>query len=175
MFVHRMLGANASPVKNERTMAPETKLRTASQRVGWIVLAIIVAVGFYIVALSNNVYQGTSPANLATRLFGESAEHYGRPFGISLHIALRKIYSIVAFTIVGWTAQRALPPASQPRVRMTILVAGYSAAIEFGQWLEGSAEGMGWHTFDVICGGIGGYLAIIVDTFIGIGGSKGIL
>ncbi len=136
------------------------------QRIGWIVLAILVAVAFFIVALSADVYEGTSPAHLASRLFGDGGARLGRPFGISLHIVLRKFYSVVAFAIVGWTAQRALPPSSRPALRMTLLVACYSAAIEYGQWRAGSTEGLGWNTFDVACGALGGYLAIAADGFI---------
>jgi hypothetical protein len=136
------------------------------QRLGWIVLATLVAVAFFIVALSEDVYHDTSPAHLAARLFGDTGSRFGRPFGISLHILVRKFYSVVAFAIVGWTAQRALPPSSKPALRMTILVALYSAAIEYGQWLEGSTEGLRWNTVDVACGALGGYLAIRVGRLV---------
>jgi hypothetical protein len=136
------------------------------QRLGWIVLAILVAVTFFIVALSADVYEDTSPAHLATRLFGGGSERFGRPFGISLHVVVRKFYSVVAFAIVGWTAQRALPASARPATRMTLLVGLYSAAIEYGQWREVSTEGLGWNAFDVACGALGGYLAIAVDTLV---------
>jgi len=136
------------------------------QRLGWIVLATLVAVVFFIVALNADVYEGTSPAHLASRLFGDEGARIGRPFGISLHIVLRKFYSVVAFAIVGWTAQRALPTSSRPVLRMTLLVGLYSAAIEYGQWRAGSTEGLGWNAFDVACGALGGYLAIAVDRII---------
>jgi len=136
------------------------------QHLGWIVLATLVAVAFFVIALRADVYEDTSPAHLATRLFGGSMSRFGRPFGISLHIIVRKLYSVAAFAIVGWTAQRALPPASRPALRMTLLVGLYSAAIEYGQWREGSTEGLGWNTFDVACGAVGGYLAIALDTLL---------
>jgi hypothetical protein len=49
---------------------------------------------------------------------------------------------------------------------MTILVALYSAAIEYGQWLEGSTEGLRWNAVDVACGALGGYLAIRVGRLV---------
>jgi len=130
---------------------------------GRIVLAILVATAFFIVALRADVYEGTSPPHLAARLFGETGARMGRPLGLSLHIVIRKLYSVVAFAIVGWTAQRALPPSSRPALRMTLLVALYSAAIEYGQWREGSTEGLRWNAFDVACGALGGFLAIAGD------------
>jgi hypothetical protein len=138
----------------------------ATKRAFWIVAALVVATVFFIVALSADVYEDTSPAHLASRLFGGGTARFGRPFGISLHIVVRKFYSVVAFAIVGWTAQRALPPSARPALRMTLLVGLYSAAIEYGQWREGSTEGLRWNAFDVACGALGGYLAIVVDRII---------
>jgi len=140
--------------------------RGTIERVGWIAIAIVVAAGFFLTALSDDVYRETSPTHVATRLFGGLANQVSNPYGISLHIVLRKIYSVVAFAIVGWTAERALPASTRPQLRMTILVAVYSAAIEYCQWRDGSAEGPGWETFDTLCGALGGYLAITIDAFV---------
>jgi hypothetical protein len=137
-----------------------------THRIAWSVAAIVAAAGFFALALNWEVYRETSPPHLAADVLGQSAMAAGRPFGISLHIALRKLYSIVAFAIVGATAQQALPGASRPTLRMMLLVAAYSGAIEAAQWRAGSSEGLAWNAVDVACGAAGGYLAIVVDGLI---------
>ncbi len=89
-------------------------------------------------AISNEVYDLTSPPAL------------------SWHVALRKAYSIVAFAVVGFTAERALRPSGAAVLRGAMLVALYSAAIEVAQALRGSHEGLLWNGIDVACGAAGG-------------------
>jgi hypothetical protein len=95
-------------------------------------------------------------------IFGSWTAGVPHPFGLSLHVALRKFYSIIAFAIVGLLAEQALPRSHRPVLRMTLLIALYSAAIEYAQWRNGSTEGLGWNAFDVACGAVGGWLAIAV-------------
>jgi hypothetical protein len=71
-------------------------------------------------------------------------------------VALRKAYSIAAFAVVGFTAERALRPNGRAVLRGAAIVALYSAAIEVAQALHGSHEGLIWNGIDVLCGAVGG-------------------
>jgi len=122
-------------------------------------LAIAVAAFFFSLALSAEAYRATSPPHVAAIIFGSQAARLGDPYGISLHIVLRKLYSIVAFAIVGFTAELALPRSPRPALRMALLIAAYSAAIEAGQFLRGSTEGPWWNAADIFCGAAGGWIA----------------
>lgn len=111
----------------------------------WSWAAVIAATLLYLVALSHEVYTVTSPA------------------GLSWHVLLRKGYSIVAFALVGYLAGRA---ALEWRRRatgpgLTLAVALYSAAIEVGQAIHGSHEGLMSNAFDVFCGAVGGWLGFL--------------
>jgi len=112
----------------------------------WTLAAIAVAAFFFTIAISNAVYEATSPSWL------------------SWHVVLRKGYSIVAFTIVGYLFRRALAENGKPSPALTLIagVALYSAGIEVAQFLHGSKEGLGWNAFDTACGGVGGGLAALV-------------
>jgi hypothetical protein len=124
-----------------------------------IALALAVATGFFFLALSGEAYHETSPPHLAATVFGSGVGRVGAPFGISLHVVLRKLYSIAAFTLVGLTAELALPRSRRAALRMALLVAAYSAAIEYAQYLKGSLEGPIWNAIDIACGAIGGWIA----------------
>jgi hypothetical protein len=102
-------------------------------------IAALLAVVLFVAAISNEVYEATSPAWL------------------SWHVLLRKAYSIVAF---GTLAALAAPlwPDRRAVWRLPVLLAVYSAAIELGQWLHGGREGLGYNAFDVGCGAAGGLL-----------------
>jgi hypothetical protein len=128
-------------------------------RIARIALALVVAAGFFLLALSGEAYHETSPAHVAATIFGSGAGRFGDPFGISLHVVLRKAYSIAAFALVGVTAELAFPSRRRAALRMALLVGAYSAAIEYAQYLGGSEEGPIWNAIDVACGAIGGWLA----------------
>ena len=120
----------------------------AMTRRPWTVAAVLVAALLYAVALSNAAYELTSPS------------------AFELHVLLRKAYSIVAFTLVGFLLRRALRENGRDVPRATVLtciagVAAYSAAIEVGQWFVGSREGLAWNAVDTLCGAAGGTLAVI--------------
>ncbi len=106
----------------------------------WLLFAVL-AVGFFIAALSNDVYNATSPATL------------------SWHVVLRKSYSIVAFAIVGasfiWASGASLRTS-------TFVVAAYSGCIEIGQHFTNGHEPYYWNVFDIICGALGGALAGLI-------------
>ncbi len=108
----------------------------------WTAAAVVLAIVLYVAAIRNDFYQLTSPATL------------------TWHVALRKAYSLVAFGTLAYLVRRALVErGSRPLARATVLgLALYSGAIEAGQYLAGSTEGIGWNAFDVACGIVGGAL-----------------
>jgi hypothetical protein len=117
---------------------------------GWTIATAVVAAIFFAAAISHAVYELTSPVAL------------------SWHVLLRKCYSVAAFSLVGYLLRRALAErGSRANVAATcaIAVAAYSAAIELGQYLHGSHEGLGWNAFDTCCGALGGALAT-ADTLV---------
>jgi hypothetical protein len=106
---------------------------------------VLAATTLFVIAISNAVYEATSPS------------------GFAWHVLLRKAYSVAAFALVGYLLRRALQErGKRDVVRPCILGMGaYSAAIEVGQALVGSQEGPLWNTVDVACGALGGTLACI--------------
>jgi hypothetical protein len=112
----------------------------------WTLVAVAVATFFFVIAISHEIYEATSPSWL------------------SWHVALRKAYSIVAFTIVGYLFRQALAENGKPSPPVTLIagVALYSAAIEVAQFLHGSKEGLGWNAVDTACGALGGALSTLV-------------
>jgi ABC-type Fe3+-siderophore transport system permease subunit len=106
----------------------------------WGLATAVFAVVLYAAALSNQVYDLTSP-----------------PF-LSWHVALRKAYSVVAFALLAFTLRRSLRSAGPARVCLTCVlgVAAFSALIEVGQYIEGSQEGLAWNIIDAL----GGALAV---------------
>jgi hypothetical protein len=109
----------------------------------WIAVAVAVAAALFWAATSNEVYDLTSPGEL------------------SFHIVLRKTYSIVAFAVVGFTADKALGPSTRAALRAALVVAAYSAAIEVVQAARGSHEGAVWNAVDILCGAAGGWLGVV--------------
>jgi VanZ family protein len=53
-------------------------------------------------------------------------------------------------------------PKSVPAIVVVLIIALYSAGIEYGQWLHGSKEGLVWNAIDTACGALGGALAVAV-------------
>lgn len=104
----------------------------------WRLLLLACSAVLFAMALSNGVYETTSPAFI--------------PF----HVLLRKAYSIVAFALLGYLALRSRLrwPASLPAT--VVALALYSAAIELGQYLTGVREGLLSNGIDILCGAIGG-------------------
>lgn len=110
----------------------------------WRASALIIAATLFWVATSDVVYEMTSPRAL------------------TFHVLLRKAYSIAAFALVGFSADKALGPSTRAVLRGALLVGLYSAAIELAQWLLGSKEGLVWNAIDTVCGVIGGALGVLV-------------
>lgn len=103
----------------------------------------MVAAVLFWAATSDVVYEATSPVAL------------------SFHVLLRKAYSIAAFALVGFMADKALGSSARPVLRGALLVGLYSAAIEVTQALLGSKEGLVWNSVDTLCGVAGGALGVL--------------
>ena len=110
----------------------------------WTIAAVVTATLMYVVACSDDIYQLTSPPSF------------------EWHILLRKAYSVVAFTLVGYLLRRALVENGRSHVVATCIggLALYSGLIEVGQFIGGSGEGLVWNAIDVFCGALGGAVAV---------------
>lgn len=117
--------------------------------VAWRTAAILAAVLLYAVAISNTAYELTSPLSLPH------------------HVAFRKIYAVLAFSVVGFLAERAEIPNLRGPVAIALMIGFYSYWIELGQIvIDHVIETIFQHGFDVLTGVVGGALgstaAIIV-------------
>jgi hypothetical protein len=108
------------------------------------VIFLIIAIALYIAALSNAVYLLASPP------------------GLDWHTMLRKIESVVAFTVVGLSAAWWLAGRRHMMLVLVVGMAAYSALIEVGQSFTGSPEGWRLHIFDIGCGALGGFIASLI-------------
>jgi glycopeptide antibiotics resistance protein len=127
----------------------------------WRVLALGVTVALFCLALRVDVYNATSPRALEKVLFGSNAFEFPHPWWFSLHIWVRKCYSIVAFGLIGFTVDRALPPTQRPALRSAAIVATFSLGIEIAQRLFVANEPNLESVLDVCCGALAGWLAIV--------------
>ncbi len=115
-----------------------------SQRRVWTALALIVSTALFVAALRTDVYVATSPPAL--------------PW----HVFVRKVYSVIAFTGVAYLFGRSREErghGTPPGLAVAVL-ALYSTAIEIGQFLLGSHEGIWWNLIDIGCGALGGILGV---------------
>ena len=117
---------------------------------------VLVALAFW-AATSHRVYNRTLPAGLIEHMFGEDDGEW-----LSALVVLRKLYSVVAFTLIGFVVHAALPPARRPALRAALIVAACSALIEVAQKLHHAREGLLSNAFDVACGALGGWLAVTI-------------
>ena len=110
----------------------------------WTVAAIVVATLMYVLACRQDIYLLTSPPSL------------------EWHVLLRKSYSVVAFAVVGYLLRRALVENGRSHLAATCIggMALYSGLIEVGQFIGGSDEGLVWNAIDVLCGALGGAVAV---------------
>ncbi len=129
----------------------------------WRVIALVTAGALFWLATRSDVYNTTSPRGMAQSLFGPDFVPFRHPWWLSLHIWVRKAYSIVAFTIVGYTANRALGVTTRPALRAAVAVGTYSLGIEMAQRLFVASEPTLESVIDVGCGALGGWLAILAD------------
>jgi hypothetical protein len=132
----------------------------------WRGLAFIAVVAFFWLAVRVDVYHVTSPRYLTRALFGPEVWQVAHPAWLSLHVWLRKAYSIIAFTIVGFLANRALAATAKPAFRAAAIVGAFSCCIEIFQRQFVAPEPMLESAFDVGCGAFGGWLAVVIDNAI---------
>jgi hypothetical protein len=120
-----------------------------SGRLNAALLAAGAAAGFFALALSDVVYEVTSPGSSPA------------------HIIVRKLYGLACFTLLGYLFSRVTGrgPVLATFVRAAVVVALYSAVVEIGQHVTGSHESLKWNAVDValgfIGGAIGGALALV--------------
>jgi hypothetical protein len=115
-----------------------------SRPAAWWTVAAIVGTLLLLAAINNKVYEVTSPTSF------------------DYHVILRKIYSIVAFAMVGYPVARARALAGRSASPLVIgaIVAGYSALIEVLQFvLDPPYEGFVSNVLDVAYGLAGGAFA----------------
>jgi hypothetical protein len=99
----------------------------------------------YVIAVSGEAYRATTPTDLPH------------------HILLRKVYALVAFTLLGALLERASVPKLRGMTAAGIVVAVYSYAIELGQiFIKHVNETFAEHGFDVASGLVGGALGAFI-------------
>ncbi|HTJ26845.1 MAG TPA: VanZ family protein [Candidatus Limnocylindria bacterium] len=131
-------------------------------RAFWAIVALAAALVFFWAATTQSVYDHTSPGGVAQRILGEDAPRVPHNHWLSLHIILRKAYSIVAFALVGIVVDRMLPAVRRRALRAAAIVALFSAVIEVAQTvIDHSPEGFASNVFDIACGAVGGWLGVV--------------
>ena len=131
-------------------------------------LAAAAAVVFFAISLDQQVYApgisvvrtdvsngGHSPLHRVERALPPIAKRNLTPRRV-----LRKVYSIIAFGIVGFFAAP-LIGKSQRVAGDAFVVAAFSAVIEVAQRFTGPRESLWWNAFDIGCGAIGGWLGAL--------------
>ena len=110
----------------------------------WWAAAVVASLVLLVAAVDNGVYEATSPT------------------AWSFHVILRKLYSVVAFAIVGLVVARARQMTGRSASASSIgwTIAGYSAVIEVLQYvLDPPPEGVLSNVIDIACGFLGGAIA----------------
>lgn len=110
-------------------------------RTAWRWSLLVAAAVFYAVATSNGAYEVTSPTSLPH------------------HVALRKIYAIGVFALLGALVEQSRWKRFAGWGWSALAIGVYSYAIEIGQILIAhSTETLAQHSFDVASGVYGGVL-----------------
>ena len=129
-------------------------------------LATATAVVFLAISVDRDVYApGASAIHRELRkhdvAVGErSAPSYvAREFNVRR--VLRKLYSVVAFSIVGFFAAPLVPRDRRIAID-ALLIAAFSGIIEVAQRFSGSEESALSNAFDVACGALGGLVGAAV-------------
>ena len=129
-------------------------------------LAAVAAVFFYFVATTPRYY---APGAMTIHF---AYEHYFEAIrddfpdnmrhDVNAVFFVRKLYSILAFAIVGLLAAPAIPRRRRIATD-ALLVALFSTAIELGQkFIDHSPEGLGSNLFDIGCGAVGGIVGALL-------------
>jgi VanZ like protein len=105
----------------------------------------VLALVFFTLAVSTEIYDLTSPAFLAW------------------HVALRKAYSVAAFSILAFFARGALREqgSTRPALATIVTLTLFSTLIEVAQFAGGVREGLAWNALDVACGTAGGIIGAV--------------
>jgi hypothetical protein len=152
----------------ETSSAVETKRAPVRVRSAAIfgLLAASAAVVFLAISLDPNVY-APGAGQLHRELHGHAGitgllrdVQAGLQRDLSVRIALRKVYSVIAFGIVGFFAAPILPNTNRVK-GCALLVAFFSAVIEIAQGLTGAEESLASNAFDIACGAVGGLLGAL--------------
>lgn len=138
-------------------------------------LAAAAAVVFFSISIDRSVYAPGAWELHTNEQLGQLRAH--APVRLQGDLTsfriLRKLYSIVAFAIVGFFAA----PAFEPRQRLlagALLVGSFSTAIEIAQRMTGSQESLLSNIFDIGCGAVGGLLgALAFSGIVRLRGARG--
>ncbi|GAC1309619.1 MAG: hypothetical protein NVSMB19_23440 [Vulcanimicrobiaceae bacterium] len=123
-------------------------------------LAVAAAVVFLAISVDADIYApGSNDFQGHTRVLGTLSKHVPNRFqhDLTRSFVLRKIYSVVAFTVVGFFSAP-LMPRGRRLVAGAILVTAFSLTIELVQRSTISHEGNLSSLFDLGCGALGGVL-----------------
>ncbi len=113
-----------------------------SRRNAWGILFWVTALIFLLSAVSDEVYDITTPPSFA------------------FHVLLRKILSVGAFAATGFCYAKWR--FTQRPLHVAAVLAAYSATIEVAQYLHGVREGLPSNVFDVACGWLGGAIGSLI-------------
>ncbi|MDQ6930550.1 MAG: VanZ family protein [Candidatus Eremiobacteraeota bacterium] len=121
-------------------------MKTSRRGIAVIVIILLAGLFFYL-ALNREVREVTSP----------------REYGLHFHVLLRKLYSVVAFGLMGYAFAwwRGIRTRNQALL-VGLSIAIYSAGIEVVQWWRGSHEGRVWNAADILMGLTGGLLGALL-------------
>jgi hypothetical protein len=123
------------------------------------VLAVAAGVVFFAISIDHDFYApGVSDFHWTfLDNWRNSTPHHHHELNV-FYLA-RKVYSIVAFSILGTIVAPIIP---KPRVLIDgALVGAFSTLIEIGQKLTGTIESINSNLFDIGCGVLGGMLGAV--------------
>ncbi len=129
-------------------------------------LATAAAVVFLAISIDPDVYApgaGTLQRHLGTHGHLRHIEHrlpHAAQRALDPRTFLRKLYSVIAFAVVGFFAAPLVPRPSRLRYDAA-LIASFSLLVEIAQKLVGSNESYASNAFDIACGGVGGILGAL--------------
>lgn len=113
-------------------------------------LTLLLLAALFVLAVSRNFEKSTTP----------STE------GAFVHIYLRKFISIGAFAAAGFLVAYLRRRGRSDILPVALIVGGYSALIEIGQFVYGEREGLYWNTIDTLCGVAGGFIGAYVNVLL---------
>ncbi len=125
-------------------------------------LAAAAAVVFFAISIDHGVYAPGAWELHTNDQLGAIRDYTPARFQgeVNSFWLLRKLYSIIAFSIVGFFVAPAIEKDRRIRTS-TLLIASFSAVIEVAQWLTGAREGLFSNGFDIACGALGGSLGAL--------------